>query len=198
MSANVAILRKFGLSNERIVKFVLGNPEKVLVKSKLLESKLSYVEEKFKISRDIPTFIHALSAVLYIDDEGMEKKMQCFRSFGWSDSDIALLFRNQPYCFNKSQGNICERLEYFMKELGYTPLYLISCSTFFTFSLKKRVIPRKMMLDILKEKNLACDKPSLITIITYPEPKFIKFLRGFENEIPRLSEIYVDTVKRVS
>lgn len=193
LSTNVSALQNFGLLNDRIVKFMVSNPEKLMVNPKLLESKLIYVEEKLGISRDLPSFIHAVSVALYCTDSDVEKKMQIFRRFGWSDSDIALLFRNQPYCLNKSDGNLVEKLEYFMKDLGYTPLYLISCNTFFTFSLHKRVIPRNRMLNILKGKMLVNEKPNLITIVSWSELKFLEFLRSFEDDVPGLCETYMGT-----
>ncbi|XP_071731992.1 transcription termination factor MTEF18, mitochondrial-like [Rutidosis leptorrhynchoides] len=191
LSTNISALQNFGLMNERIVKFMISNPEKLMVSPKLLESKMSYVEEKLGISRDLPSFIHAVSVTLYCTDSDIEKKMQIFKSFGWSDSEIAMLFRNQPYCLNKSDGNLVEKLEYYMNEIGYTPLYLISCNSFFTFSLKKRVIPRNKMLSILKEKALVNEKPNLITIVSWSEQKFLNFLRGFEDDIPGLCETYI-------
>ncbi|KAJ9546269.1 hypothetical protein OSB04_025976 [Centaurea solstitialis] len=199
LSKNVTLLQNFGLLNERITMFILTNPEKVMVESDLLERKLSYVEEKLGISRELPIFIHALTAVLWCTDSEIERRMQNFRSFGWSDSDIALLFMIQPYCFKMSEANIRNKLNFYMKDLGYTPSYLISCTSLLTFSMDKRVIPRNMMLKILKEKKLvSSDKPSLITIASYKESRFLEFLRGFEDDVPCLREIYLDTVKRVS
>ncbi|KAJ9546268.1 hypothetical protein OSB04_025975 [Centaurea solstitialis] len=199
LSKNVSLLQNFGLSNERIVMFIVSNPDTVMVNPELLENRLSYVEDKLGISRESRAFIHAVAAVLWRTDSEIEKKMQIFRSFGWSDSDLALLFRGQPNCFNKSEAKIREKLKFYMKDLGYTPSYLISCTAFFTFSLDQRVIPRNMMLKILKEKKLVSnDKPSLITILTYNESKFLEFLWGFEDDVPSLRKIYLDGVKRAS
>ncbi|KAJ9546267.1 hypothetical protein OSB04_025974 [Centaurea solstitialis] len=196
LSTNVLLLQKFGLLNERIVMFVLNNPNKLIVDPTLLESKLSYVEEKLGISRESPIFIHALTAVLWYTDSEIERKMQNFRSFGWSDSDIALLFRGQPYCLTMSEANMRNKLNFYMKDLGYTPSYLMTCHAFFTLSLDKRVIPRNAMLKILREKKLvSSDKPSLITIATYNESKFLEFLRGFEDDVPCLRKTYLDSVK---
>ncbi|GJT71428.1 mitochodrial transcription termination factor [Tanacetum coccineum] len=89
LETNVAILKDFGLGDDRIVKFILSNPEKVMVNPKVLAS------GKF------------------------ESKMEVFRGYGWCDSDIALLFRNQPYVLNKSEENIGEKLEFYMKGLGF-------------------------------------------------------------------------------
>ncbi|KAJ9546275.1 hypothetical protein OSB04_025982 [Centaurea solstitialis] len=85
------------------------------------------------------------------------------------------------------------------KDLGYTPSYLISCTAFFTLSLDKRVIPRNMMLKILKEKKLVSSDtpPSLISIASYNESKFLEFLRGFEDDVPSLRKIYLDSVKSI-
>ncbi|KVI07225.1 uncharacterized protein LOC112510429 [Cynara cardunculus var. scolymus] len=107
--------------------------------------------------------------------------------------------RHQPSCLNKSEANIHNKLKFYMKDLGYTSSYLAICTSFFTLSLDKRVIPRNMMLKILKEKRLVNnDKPSLITIACFTEFKFLEFLRGFEDQIPSFREIYLDNVRRVS
>ncbi|KAJ9546271.1 hypothetical protein OSB04_025978 [Centaurea solstitialis] len=199
LSTNVSLLQDFGLLNDRIVMFILVNPDRVLVNPELLESRLSYVEENLGISRESCAFIYTVGAVLWRTDSEIEKKRQIFRSFGWSDSDIALLFRAQPNCFNKSEAKIREKLKFYMKDLGYTPSYLISCTAFFTLSLDKRVIPRNLMLNILKEKKLvSSDTPSLISIASYNESKFLEFLRGFEDDVPCLRKIYLDSVKSVS
>ncbi|KAJ9545093.1 hypothetical protein OSB04_024800 [Centaurea solstitialis] len=199
LSTNVSLLKNFGLSNERIVRFLLTNPpSKINVDPNQLESRLSYVQEKLGISRESPIFVHALSAVLWYTDSEIERKMQNFRSFGWSDSDIALLFMNQPYCLTMSEANMLNKLNFYMKDLGYTPSYLMARHSFFTLSLDKRVIPRNTMLKILREKKLvSSDKPSLNSIATYSESKFLEFLRRFEEDVPCLRKIYLDSVKRV-
>ncbi|KAJ0499882.1 putative transcription regulator mTERF family [Helianthus annuus] len=196
LSTNMQMLKGIGLSNERIVRFMLSNPESSMVNTKLLVDRLKFVEEKLGVSPRVGSFVHALSVALYVSDVEVEGKMKVFRSFGWSDSDIALLFRHQPYCLNKSEGNIREKLEFLMKDLGYTPAYLIRCHTFFTFSLSKRVVPRNKMLMFLKEKGLVGDKPMLITLASYPELKFLDYLRGFEGDAPGLCEMYMDSDSR--
>ncbi|KAK1441635.1 hypothetical protein QVD17_07682 [Tagetes erecta] len=196
LSTNVSLLQKLGLSNDRIVMFMLSNPKNVMPNPKLLQSRMDFVENKLGVSHDSRTFIHALCVALYITDEEVEKKIEIFTSFGWSRSDITLLFKNQPYCLNKSDDNIREKLVFYMKDLGYTPSYLIRCHSFFTFSLNKRVIPRNKMLKILKENKLVNDKPSLITVASRSELKFLEFLRGFEDDIPGLCDIYMDSVNR--
>ncbi|KAJ9546273.1 hypothetical protein OSB04_025980 [Centaurea solstitialis] len=199
LSKNVSLLQNFGLLNERILSFILNNPSKINVEPNQLKSRLSYVEEKLGISRESPIFIHALTAVLWRTDSEIERRVQNFRSFGWSDSDIALLFMNQPYCLAMSEANMRDKLNFYMKDLGYTPSYLMTRHSFFTYSLDKRVIPRNTMLKILREKKLvSSDKPSLISIATYTESKFLEFLRGFEDDLPCLRKIYLDSVKSVS
>ncbi|KAF5761909.1 putative BTB/POZ domain, BTB/Kelch-associated [Helianthus annuus] len=60
----------------------------------------------------VPSFIHASNVALYVTYVEVEEKVKLFRSFWWSDSDIGLLFRLQPYCFNKSEGDIRIQLEF--------------------------------------------------------------------------------------
>lgn len=123
----------------------------------LVESKLHYVEEKLGISRHLPIFIHGFFAVMYRSDEEIENVIRVFRSFGWSDEQISTLIRSQPHCLCRSEDHIVDKLNFFMKELDYSPFYLMGCTSFWTLSLGKRMKPRNEAFKILKEKELVKD-----------------------------------------
>ncbi|XP_071713294.1 transcription termination factor MTERF15, mitochondrial-like [Rutidosis leptorrhynchoides] len=191
---NISLLQNYGLSNERIIKFVVTYPNQLLVNPNLLKSSLSYVEDKLGISRDLGNFIHAVPVVLFNTDSQIKKKMQIFSSFGWSDYEIATLLRAQPNCLNFTESYLSDKLKYFMKELNYTPSVLIRNTHFWTLSLEKRIKPRNQVFNILKEKELVKDKPSFATIVKISEPKFLCFLKSFENHVPRLCDTYMNSI----
>ncbi|KVI07209.1 Mitochodrial transcription termination factor-related protein [Cynara cardunculus var. scolymus] len=172
--------------------------EAVAVSSKapdFFESKLQYVEGKLGISRDSSNFIHGLAAALYRSESDIENNVQIFRSFGWSNLEIATLFKAQPYCLSKSEAYISDKLNFFMKELKYTPCYLMGRTSFWTLSLEKRIKPRNEVLKILKEKEKVKDTPSLGTIVNYSELTFLSFLQRFESHIPSLCETYKNSLR---
>ncbi|XP_071713297.1 transcription termination factor MTERF8, chloroplastic-like [Rutidosis leptorrhynchoides] len=194
LSTNISLMQNYGLSNERIIKFMSNYPDRLLVNPNLFKRSLSYVEDKLGISRDLGSFIHAVRAVLFRTDSQIKKKMQIFSSFGWSDYEIATLLRAQPNCLNLTESYLSDKLKYFMKELNYTPSILIGNAHFWTYSLEKRIKPRNQVFNILKEKELLKDKPSLATIIKISEPKFLCFLKRFENHVPRLCDTYMNSI----
>nr|XP_043617159.1 uncharacterized protein LOC122588996 [Erigeron canadensis] len=192
--ANVDLLRSYGFSNEQIGKFVHRNAMHFTQPSKWLTSKLNWIEGKVGVSRGSNEFFRCFHAITSSSVVAMDKKMDVYKRFGFSDTELSLLFKNQPYCFALSEDTIREKLSFYMNELGYTTSYLVTCPSLFSLSLKKRVKPRNEIIKILKERMLLGSK-SLITLVTYPELKFQEFLRSFKDEIPDLCETYASSLR---
>ncbi|GKD70449.1 mitochodrial transcription termination factor [Tanacetum coccineum] len=192
--ANVEMLRMFGFSDEQIGKFVHKNAMHFTQPSEWLTSKLDWIEGKVGVSRGSSEFFRCFHAIASSSLDTMEKKMEVYRGFGFSDDELSLLFKNQPYCFALSEDTIRDKLSFFVGELEYTPSYLATCPSLFSLSLEKRVKPRNEVLKILKERMLLGSK-SLITLVNYPELRFQEFLKRFENEVPSLYETYASSLR---
>lgn len=195
ISENISLLKRYGFSEERILKFLVTNPEHMKQKPELVESKLRYLEEKLGISRDSLMFLYGLIAVMFRSEMQIEKNIRVFKGFGWSDDEIATLFKAQPFCLDKTEAYINDKLTFFMKDLTYTPSQLKSFTCFWTLSLEKRMKPRYYIWNILKEKELMKRKLSYTSLVLYPESKFIGFLKRFESDIPNLCETYLNSIK---
>ena len=63
---------------------------------KWLQTVLIRVEEKLGIPRGSPMFVHGVFTVGGMNKECSELKFKVFRSFGWSESDVLRLARNNP------------------------------------------------------------------------------------------------------
>lgn len=195
ISANILLLKEYGLSDEKITKLLVTDPQRMKQTPELVESKLQFLEQKLGISRDSPILIHGLIAVMYKSESAIEKNIQVFRRFGWSDLEIGRLLRCQPYCLNKSEAYIVDKLNYFMKELDYRPSYLMGCTSLWTLSLEKRIKPRTEIFNILKERKVVKDASCLTTIVNYSESKFVDFLKKFESRVPGLCETYENRLR---
>ncbi|XP_071713298.1 transcription termination factor MTERF8, chloroplastic-like [Rutidosis leptorrhynchoides] len=198
ISQNISLLKKYAVSDEMIYKTLIKDPQRMKLAPELLESKLQYVEEKLGISRDLPIFIYGFFAIMYRSDEEIENIIRVFRTFGWSDDQINTLVKSQPYCLDRSEAYIVDKLNFFMKELDYSPLYLMGCTSFWTLSLEKRMKPRNEVFKILKEKELVKDIPSFATVVKYTESKFLDYLKKFECHVPNLCETYLNSIKRLA
>ncbi|KAJ0687699.1 putative transcription regulator mTERF family [Helianthus annuus] len=191
-AGNVMLLKSYGFSDEQIGKFVHRNAMHFAQPSKWLTSKLDWVECKMGVSRESNEFFRCFNAIASNSVVNMERKMEVYKRFGFNDTELSMLFKNQPHCFALSEDTIREKLRFYMDEVGYTSGYLVTCPSLFSLSLEKRVKPRNEVLKILKERMLLGSK-SLITLVNYPELRFQDYLRGFEDEIPGLYETYVSS-----
>lgn len=124
----------------------------------------------------------------------MAKKIDVYKSFGWSDEHIRTMTRNYPSCLSSSEVRICKQLTFLMNEVGCTSEYLASHSRLLTHSLEKRVIPRYRVLKILNEKHLK-KGVGLFTAVSMTPSKFMEvLLLPYKDRIPIAYEAYMKSV----
>ncbi|XP_047266870.1 uncharacterized protein LOC107867599 isoform X2 [Capsicum annuum] len=119
----------------------------------------------------------------------LDRKIEIFKSFGWSDDDVLEMFRKLPHCIGISEVRIQEKLNLFMKELGFVPAFLASHPAILAYSLEKRVIPRMQVLKSLDERKLERRMWSFYTVLVLAETKFMEyFVLPYKDQIPDLYE----------
>ncbi|KAG5575998.1 hypothetical protein H5410_056132 [Solanum commersonii] len=57
-------------------------------------------------------------ALVPLHESTLERKLDIYRSFGWSHSDICTMVRKLPSCLTSSEAKIRITLKFFMNELG--------------------------------------------------------------------------------
>lgn len=192
---NVALLQKYGLSADKIGTLLSRNPRFFIRDPECLQAALIKVEERFQICRNSPMFYHAIYAFC-VPEETMESKIEIYKSFGWTDSDVLTLARKNPYALTYSDSKITKALSFYMRQLGYQPAEIASCPFMLSLSLEKRVIPRYEVLRVLKEKGLVKISYSLSSCLVVTESKFLKrFVLPVKEEVPKLYKEYRKKVR---
>ncbi|KAL2899853.1 Transcription termination factor MTERF4 chloroplastic [Bienertia sinuspersici] len=171
---NVALLRSYGIPNGSIRKFILKNPYSFLIKTDSFQNAVIRVEEKLGIPRTSPQFLAGIALVTTSTEKGIESKKQVYKSFGWTDSDIATLVLLNPVLLALSEDSIKKKLDFVMNEVGCKASYLAPRCYVLTYSLEKRVVPRHKTVLFLKENGLITENYSLGTVVTLPHSKFLK------------------------
>ncbi|KNA14713.1 hypothetical protein SOVF_105150 [Spinacia oleracea] len=190
---NVKLLQNYGISNDKITKYMLQQPRVLVRKTDIFQDMLITVEEKFCIPRDSSSFLPGIYLACF-KEESFEGKCDIFKSFGWAHSDVLTLIRQNPYCLGLSEARITKKLNFLMKELSYEPAYVAAHNQMMSYSLEKRVIPRYKMLVFLKEKRLLTRDYSFYTVACWSEPKFLKKLvEPFKDVIPDIHQVYLST-----
>lgn len=195
VSANLLQLQNRGLSNDQIVRLITNQPSCLRLDPLVFQRRLIRVVEELGIPEDSKLFVYGIYVISRFKKSTIEKKLKILMDYGWSEQEIATFVRSNPVNLCYSEAKIRRWLDFFMKELGYTPAYLTSHLVLLGLSLEKRVKPRYEILDILKEKKLVSSKPNLSTLINYSEVKFLQFLKRFETELPGLVKTYTKNAK---
>ncbi|GAB4833146.1 hypothetical protein Ancab_031391 [Ancistrocladus abbreviatus] len=192
LQPNILLLRKYGLSTERIHEMVRRKPRNVLRRPKWLEDVLGRVEGELGIPRKSPMFIYGIMILASLNRKTLESKIQVFKSYGWTESDILTMVRRLPLSLGSSEAKIRCRLGFFMNELGYEPAYLANHPTLLLFSLEKRIVPRIAVFQALREKQLIDNNWQHYTILKISEAEFLKrFVLPFKDELPDICKDYV-------
>lgn len=194
LSANVLQLQNRGISDEQIVRIITKYPRVAATDPSKFETRLLWIVEKLMIPENSPMFVYAIYAISKNKFSTIDKKLKLLGSYKWSEEDIATFGRSNPFNLALSEAKIRDGLNFFMKELGYTPADLVHANLL-RLSLETKVKPRYKVLEILKDKKLVSSKPNLASLVRYSEPKFLKFLYRFEDKLPGLVEIYANSIK---
>ncbi|KAL3353889.1 hypothetical protein AABB24_018525 [Solanum stoloniferum] len=150
---NIALLQNLGFSQIDIATFFQRYPRCLLRNPVCLQRVVHQAEEIFHIPRGSRMFLHGIAALVPLHESTLEKKLDIYRSFGWSHSDICTMVRKPPSCLTSSEAKIRITLKFFMNELGYEPSNLASHKLLLKHSLKKRIMPRNEIFKFLKKTS---------------------------------------------
>ncbi|KAK9111392.1 hypothetical protein Scep_018911 [Stephania cephalantha] len=186
----VDILRKHGVSKENIVKLALNSPNSFSKSNDRFEELVRNVSER-GFDPCSSMFVHAIDVLSGMKSDTLEAKMQLFRSYGWSEDDIASAIRKWPFCVSISEEKLKKGLDFFMNKLKWKSSGFVKYSNLLGLSLEKRVIPRWMVIQYLLSKRLIKDSINVFTVLKYTEAKFVhKFLVKYESKAPEILKLY--------
>ncbi|KAH9627168.1 hypothetical protein KSS87_018408 [Heliosperma pusillum] len=190
---NVALLsNEYGIDIDVIRNGIVQHAGCFLRKPEFFRNVLVRVEEELGIPRNSRMFFYGIYVLTCLSKECLESKCEVFRSFGWTEYDVSELLRISPNALLISEENIRIKLGFLMAEMGYKPDYLISHSALFGYSLENRMVPRRRVLLILKEKGLL--NYTFYSAVIKTETQFLKlFVEPYKEVVPDLLEVYLNS-----
>lgn len=196
MEEMIVLLRDFGFSNDNVMKFILRNSREILLyDAEFFLNVLHRVEHEFRIPRESAMFYYGFEVLSKLGKSAIEVKFDILRSFGWTDADAHEMFRNLPSTLGISKARMMKTLDFFVKELGYTPDYMASHPMLFCLNVDKRVKPRYEVFKLLNETKLNKRRANLYTILCSTESKFVKeYLLPYKDKLPDLYKSYMRRV----
>ncbi|KAH0714865.1 hypothetical protein KY284_007770 [Solanum tuberosum] len=190
-------LRELLGTHDSVAMLLKKEPRCLLRNPVCLQRVVHQAENIFHIPRGSRMFLHGIAALVPHHESTLERKLDIYRSFGLSHSDICTMVRKLPSCLTSSEAKIRITLEFFMNELGYEPSYLASHAPLLKHSLEKRIMPRNEIFKFLKENQLIKRKLSLYTVMSTSEAVFQKkYLLPFRKKMPELYDLYIEVARQ--
>ncbi|KAI9075892.1 hypothetical protein K1719_042172 [Acacia pycnantha] len=155
------LLREAGVPQSNIIKY-LQFFSRTLTCSRGRVKKA--VEEVKELGFDPLTFqfLVAVHVCISLKKSTRDKKADVYKKWGCSDNDIVAAFRKFPVCMTLSEDHIDAKLEFFVNQLGCNPSSIIKYPNVLGYSLKKRIVPRAAVLQVLLSKGLMKSKTFIL------------------------------------
>ncbi|XP_027188168.1 uncharacterized protein [Cicer arietinum] len=191
VASNIRLLIENGVADSNIARLLKS-------RCRILQTcdMLKLVEELKDLGFDPSkaTFAVALNAKITVNKTLWKEKVDAFKKWGWSDQDVLVAFRTQPYCMLVSIDKINLVMNFWVNELGWDAMALVKGSAILLLSLEKRIIPRAQVVQYLLKKGLRKANASLICPFIVPDKLFLDmFITRFE-ESSYLLKLYEENL----
>ncbi|XAR48568.1 hypothetical protein NMG60_11031433 [Bertholletia excelsa] len=143
----------------------LYQPQQVRESAKMLD--------EMGFDRSSNMYPYALRAVGSLSSEMWECKWENFRSLGFSEDDILLVFRKMPSVFLVSDKKIKETMQSLRSTGKFDISMIISSPALLLYSVERRIKPRVQVLEVLESKNLIRKTPSVSTYCKMSNKAFL-------------------------
>ncbi|RDX70339.1 hypothetical protein CR513_50426, partial [Mucuna pruriens] len=188
VAPNVELLLDNGVTHSNIAKLLQRWPN-ILCSANLLRTVKELKQMGFDASTS--TFCIALLAKRTVNKTRWGEKIDTFKRWGWSQEQVLLAFRRQPYCMLSSPHKINAVFSYWVEHVGFDSVDLVKAPGIFLLSIRKRIAPRASVLQFLISKGLVEKDASLNTPFVLTEKLFLeKYVKRFKDDSSHLLKLY--------
>ncbi|KAI6693087.1 hypothetical protein NL676_020797 [Syzygium grande] len=195
----IAILRDCGVPDAKIRWLVLSQPSTFFLRSDVRFDEAVSRAKEMGFDPLRTNFLLALQVIRGMNKSTWRRKVDAFGKWGWSEEDIVLAFRRNPWCMSMSESKIAGVMDIFVNEMGLDPLYMARHPTMMMLSLQKRIVPRCLVFCVLLSKGLIRTTRSLSGFLGVPEKLFLeKFVTANLGKAPELLDLYNEKMRTSS
>ncbi|XP_042460792.1 uncharacterized protein LOC122044357 [Zingiber officinale] len=135
------------------------------------------------------TFARALG-LLAILPKKWEEKVENLRGLGWSQDHVLEAFAKQPHVAMVSTEKTRKIVKFLEEKLGWTPEDIVKYPTVLTLSLEKRMMPRYVVLSILRHKGLIKTGFTGKHFVISSNKFQMEFVTEYQDKAPEIVEAY--------
>ncbi|XP_076942805.1 transcription termination factor MTERF8, chloroplastic-like [Bidens hawaiensis] len=173
VSNNVEYLEKCGIVGAQLATVITRQPRLLIMGESELKVLVSKVMD-FGFSMDSRMLVHAIYTVSCLSEETFERKVELFRSYGFTKGEFKIMFVKAPPLLRVSETKLRSGIEFFFNEVKFEKDVLVRRPNCLMLSLEERVIPRFRVVDIMMGKGILKRQPKFLNVLSMPEGKFLE------------------------
>ncbi|KAI5600551.1 hypothetical protein BDE02_01G032100 [Populus trichocarpa] len=186
---NIDFLIKEGLPLDKMAKLLMSYPRTILIKHDRMVSAANYLKN-LGLEPKAPMFIHAFRVMVQLSEPTWKKKIEAWKSVGWSEGEILGTFKRFPFLLSCSEEKINCMMDFFVNTVKLGHQTITANPSIFKYSFDKRIYPRYNVLKVLESKKLIRVRKTA-TFLKISEEKFLEnYITKYESKVPGLLEIY--------
>ncbi|KAA0049473.1 transcription termination factor MTEF1 [Cucumis melo var. makuwa] len=187
---SIEILKQSGVPDSNILKYLQFQPRLFLTNPIRFKESVERVTE-MGFNPQQMQFLVAVFALRSMTKSTWDKKVEVYRKWGLSEEEVRLAFRRYPWCMIASEDKINDVMDFFVNKIGCESSFAARRPILIYRSLKKRILPRGYVYQVLLSKGLIKNHKNLVLFFESPEKPFIeKFINPHKEQIPGLLELY--------
>ncbi|KAJ6801804.1 transcription termination factor MTERF8, chloroplastic-like isoform X2 [Iris pallida] len=190
IASKIAVLKRHGLSDADVATLVVRGQSFFRRSAASMGSLLTMAQE-LGFPRGSPMLVLSLSCFSGISTETLKARMEIYRSFGWSQELIDSALLKFPFFIRLKEENVRRKMKFLVGRAGCTSEYVARRPVLLGYSLEKRLIPRHLVLEILKSEELIERDRDLYGVMVRSTHNFVRnFITPHEDRVPTLLGAY--------
>ncbi|KDP43837.1 hypothetical protein JCGZ_20847 [Jatropha curcas] len=190
MAPNLLVLRETGMTKSLINMLLTYH-------SSLIGHKVDKFRDKVREVINMgfcPTktkFIQALHAIINISESNWLHKIELYGRYGWSQDEMLSVFKKHPLCMTFSEKKIIGCMDFLVNVMDMKPSEIAGTPYLLCYSVKKRIIPRGLVIKILKSKGALEKNISFSTVVGLTDKCFVeRYMDKHREHIPYLQDVF--------
>ncbi|XWS08622.1 hypothetical protein CRYUN_Cryun40dG0017500 [Craigia yunnanensis] len=186
---NINILRDNGAPESNIISMFNYHPRSFIGTADQFKEIVKEVKEMgFN-----PLWLKFLLAVIIfkkVSKPAMERKLDVYKKWGWSEPEIWEAFRRYPSVMETSEEKIVAIMDFLVNKMGFQSLLIANQPSVIARSFEKRIVPRGLFAQDLLSKGLIKNF-GLSALFDTSEKRFVqRFVNQYECKAPELLTLY--------
>ncbi|KAK9230573.1 hypothetical protein WN944_023545 [Citrus x changshan-huyou] len=183
---NIEYLKSCGIVGSQLSMLLVGHPRLFCFKELKIRHLVSRLLD-MGFSTNSRMFVYGLVVLSCLNEETFGRKLELFRSYGFSKEEVLQMFRKAPLILKASEERLQLGLEFFLKVIECEKSVLVRTPICLACSIENRVIPRYRVFQIIMSRGMFKEDFSFSSTLLLSEGNFLqKFVLSFGDDAEEL------------